>query len=157
MDSKKQKHWNLLTNTLALWRNHIDAKNKQCTAHKLIQQIESWRTSHGLVHDKAEYEASWRPGSARSFERKNVNIQLYRQKGFMNAWSALRVKWTSCAPFWHSQAFIFLMIKVRSCKIRGKFSTGSFLWIAPPAPALNELDVWNFFKRHPPSLTHTFH
>lgn len=30
-------------------------------------------------------------------------------------------------------SFHFLMIKVRSCKVSGKFSTGSFLWIVPLA------------------------
>lgn len=35
----------------------------------------------------------------------------------------------------------FLMIKVRSCKVSGKFTTGAILPIVPRASALNELDV----------------
>lgn len=48
VDSVKHKHWKVLTNTPATWYKPYAYTNKQCTKHKLIQQIESWQMSQSF-------------------------------------------------------------------------------------------------------------
>lgn len=72
-----------------------------------------------------------------------MNIQLFLSKKRQEHKCVIHLlhkinKLCLVSPF---TSFHFVMIKVRSCEVSGKFSAGSFLWDVPPASALNELDV----------------
>lgn len=119
------------------------------TMHKTQTYPTDWELADfpQPLHDKSEYDDKPASGKRLLLKKENVNIQLYFQKRYSHKCIIHLVhKINKLCLILTFTSFHFLMIKVRSCKVSVKFSTGSFLRLVPPASALNELDVWNFSR-----------
>lgn len=109
INSVKHKQWKLLTKTPRHMGETI-CTHKQ-TMHKAQTYPADWKLANlpKLLRDESESDDNWRLGSALLLLKKKMwKIQLRFQKDMsLNALSILCIKLTSCASFWHSQAFIF--------------------------------------------------
>lgn len=123
----------LLTNTLALGINHMHAQTNNVQKHRLSQQIEGWQTSLSFPHDDSEYNDSWRAAKHLLLKRKMWTFRFLfyfiffsKKDSSSSAPAIFCIELTSCALFCSAHVFIFVMIKVRSCKVNDKFSAVKF-------------------------------
>lgn len=124
---KHQEEKKLLTNTLALGINHMHAQTNSVQKHRLSQQIEGWQTSLSSAHNDSEYNDSWR--AAAIYERSDFPFSYStfpKRLELECAGHVLRDVNERVLVFLSAQAFIFAMIKVRSCKVNDNFSTVEF-------------------------------